>query len=68
MNHLEHYVEQFQHEPELLAAMKRVIAGKGCEDVKAANRLEAAGLVQRNTSLKVICHCSLYRDYFSKVL
>jgi hypothetical protein len=68
LNHLEHYVEQFQHESELLAAMKRVIAGKGCEDVKTANRLEAAGLVQRNTSLKVICHCSLYRDYLSKVL
>jgi hypothetical protein len=66
--HLQHYHKQFQQEPELRVAMKRVIAGKGCDDVKLIHRLEAAGLVQRDANLDVVCHCSLYRDYFSKVL
>jgi hypothetical protein len=68
LKHLERYLVQFQQEPELGAAMKRVTAGEGCEDVKLANRLEAAGLVQRDDSLNVICLCSLYKEYFGKVL
>jgi hypothetical protein len=68
LKHLERYLVQFQQEPELGAAMKLVTAGEGCEDVKLANRLEAAGLVKRDDSFKVICLCSLYKDYFGKVL
>lgn len=68
LEHLKHYLVQFQQEPELGGVMKRVIAGEGCEDVKLANRLEAAGLVQRDDSFKVICLCRLYKDYFGKVL
>jgi hypothetical protein len=68
LKHLEHFIVQFQQEPELCAALKRVIAGEGCRDLKLANRLEAAGLVQRNDSLEFVCICSLYKEYFSKVL
>jgi hypothetical protein len=68
LDHLNHYLKQFQKDPGLRAAMKKVMAGKGCDDVRMTNRLEAAGLARRDPALKLVCHCRLYKDYFSKVL
>jgi hypothetical protein len=68
LDHLKRYQAQFQQAHGLSAAMKRVIDGEGCNDVVIADRLEAAGLVKRDATLKVICHCSLYKDYFAGVL
>jgi len=68
LDHLNHYLKQFQKDPGLRAAMKKVMAGKGCDDVRMTDRLEAAGLARRDPALKLICHCRLYKDYFSKVL
>lgn len=68
LNHLKRYQTQFQQEPDLGTAMKGVISGEGCDDLKMADRLEAAGLVKRDAALNVICHCVLYRDYFGEVL
>jgi hypothetical protein len=68
LDHLNRYLAQFQREPELWSAMRCVIAGRGCGDVRMAGRLEAAGLVRRDQALKVICHCALYKEYFTKVL
>ncbi len=68
LDHLNHYLKQFQKEPDLRSAMKKVMAGKGCDDVRMTDRLEAAGLARRDPALKLVCHCRLYKDYFSKVL
>lgn len=68
LDHLNHYLKQFQKDRGLRAAMKKVIAGEGCDDVRITNRLEAAGLARRDHALKPVCHCRLYRDFFSKVL
>lgn len=68
IGHLKRYLARFQREPELAEAMKRVIDGQGCENVKMADRLEAAGLVRRDASQKVVCLCGLYADYFGREL
>jgi hypothetical protein len=68
LDHLNHYLKQFQKEPDMRKAMKRVLAGEGCDDVRMAGRLEAAGLAIRDPALKLVCHCRLYKDFFSKVL
>jgi hypothetical protein len=68
LDHLNHYLKQFQKEPDLQKAMKRVMAGEGCDDLRMLDRLEAAGLARRDPALKLVCHCRLYRDFFSKVL
>jgi hypothetical protein len=68
LDHMNHYLKQFQKEPDLRSAMKKVMAGKGCDDVRMTDRLEAAGLARRDPALKLVCHCRLYKDYFSKVL
>jgi hypothetical protein len=59
---------QFQREKELAEAMKSVIAEKCCDDVKMANRLEAASLVRRDDSGKVVPLCRLYAEFFGKEL
>ncbi|MCP4109791.1 MAG: hypothetical protein GY749_30455, partial [Desulfobacteraceae bacterium] len=66
--HLRRFLAQFQKEPGLAGAMKKVIKGKGCKDVRMADRLEAAGLITRDASQKPVCLCSLYADYFGKEL
>jgi len=68
LDHMNHYLKQFQKEPDLRSAMKKVMAGKGCDDVRMTDRLEAAGLARRDPALKLVCHCRLYKDYFSKAL
>ncbi|MEW6669349.1 MAG: AAA-like domain-containing protein [Thermodesulfobacteriota bacterium] len=67
-DHLNHYLKQFQKDRDLRAAMRKVIAGKGCDDLRMADRLEASGLARNDPEQRLICHCRLYRDYFSKVL
>lgn len=66
LTHLERFLRQFQKEPDLAQAMKEVIDGHGCEDIKMADRLEAAGLVQRAADQKIVCACSLYANYFKE--
>ena len=66
--HLNRFLKIFQKEPELAGAMKRVIEGKGCKNVKQAERLEAAGLARRDEHQKLMCSCGLYADYFSREL
>ncbi len=66
--HLKLYLAQFQQEPDLAAAMNKVIRGEGCRDVRMADRLEAAGLARSDPKGKVICACGLYRDFFSRKL
>ncbi len=66
--HLHRYLLQFQKEEALFKAMQRITDGQGCEDVRIAGRLEAAGLVRRNADLKVVPLGRLYADFFSKEL
>jgi hypothetical protein len=62
-SHLDRYLAKLQDQPDLVSAMKRVIAGKGCDDVKMADRLASAGLVKADTSGNWICACDLYAEY-----
>lgn len=61
--HLDQYVAKFQEQPELAAAMKGVIAVRGCKDVRLADRLTSAGLVREDAEGKLICACELYAAY-----
>jgi len=67
-DHLHRYLMQFQQEEELAGAMKSVISGQGCKDVRMASRLEAAGLVCRDENQKVVPLCGLYAEFFRKEL
>jgi AAA-like domain len=67
-DHLNHYLSHFQKETLIAKAMKRVIDGKGCDNVKIADRLEAAGLVRRDKKNQIVCSCGLYEKYFGGVL
>lgn len=64
-DHLNHYLRGFQKDSKLSSAMKRVISGKGCEDIKLADRLNATGLVKWDSDGKVACVCRLYKDFFA---
>lgn len=61
--HLDHYLTGFQAQPDLVAAMKQVLAGRGCADVRQADRLAAAGLVKEDAKGCWICACELYAVY-----
>ncbi len=68
-DHLERYRRQFQAEPELDAAMKRVISGNGGIPARMAERLRAAGLVRPcmgdgGDCRRMECACELYAAYF----
>ncbi len=67
-DHLNHFLIHFQKEKKLAEAMKDIISGAGCEDVKIANRLEAAGLVRWNDEQEVVPFCRLYSEYFGREL
>lgn len=67
-DHLHRYLIYFQKDTFLAKAMKAVIKGKGCDDARLADRLEAAGLVYRDAGGKVVPLCELYRNFFSKEL
>ncbi len=66
IDHLKRYLTRFQQEPGLATAMKRVIAGQGCNDVKMADCLEAAGLVRRDDNQKVVSMCDLYATILAR--
>ncbi len=67
-DHLHRYLIQFQCEAELAAAMKSVIAGKCCKNVRLESRLEAAGLIRRNERNQVVPLCRLYAEFFGREL
>ena len=67
-DHLSRYLIGFQQQKSLATEMKRIIEGRGRGDDKLSERLEAAGLVRRDTSLRLIPHCRLYSEFFSKEL
>jgi hypothetical protein len=66
--HLDRYLVKFQDQRDLAIAMKQVIAGKGCTNVRMADRLSAAGLVKEDSKGIIICACQLYTDYLGKRL
>ena len=66
--HLHRFLIQFQEEEVLVRAMRRIISGKGYDDVRIAHRLEAAGLVRHDENQKVVPLCQLYADFFGKEL
>jgi hypothetical protein len=67
-DHLHSYLVQFQRQKSLAEAMKEIIKGNGCEDAKLCHRLEAAGLVRRDNSLKPVPACRLYAEFFGAEL
>ena len=66
--HLDRYLVKFQDQRDLAMAMKQVIAGKGCTNVRMADRLSAAGLVKEDSKGIIICACNLYTAYLGKRL
>ncbi len=68
LKHLKRYLKQFQKDSGLAEAFKQVIRQKGCKKERLAERLEAAGLVKRDTEQNVICACDLYAQYFARML
>jgi hypothetical protein len=67
-DHLARYQRQFQQEPDLARAMKQVIRGKGVQDLRMADRLEAAGLARMGADFRLECACELYAKFFEGVL
>jgi len=66
--HLERYWFQFQRDHELADAMRYILHGLSCENIKLANRLEAAGLIRWNVEQRAVPACRLYAEYFSAKL
>ena len=60
---LETYLEGFQNDAKLAAAMKKVIKEKECKDIKMIHRLKSAGLILCKKQ-KVLCSCKLFAEYF----
>ena len=67
-DNLHRYLMQFQQEQTLASAMKDVVTGNGCKDVRLLERLEAGGLVRHDEARKVIPLCRLYAEFFKKEL
>ncbi|BBO84659.1 hypothetical protein DSCO28_52250 [Desulfosarcina ovata subsp. sediminis] len=62
-SHLDRYLAGLQANPDLAAAMRQVLAGGGCADVRMADRLAAAGLIREDDQGCWICACDLYAAY-----
>lgn len=67
-DHLRRFLKQFREEPILAEAMRKIVAGSSCDDMKLTDRLLAAGLAKTGTNGKLIPTCELYRVFFSRVL
>lgn len=67
-DHLHRYLLHFQQNDILANAMREIIAGRGCKDIKLADRFEAAGLVKYDAHNKVVPLCDLYRVFFGHYL
>jgi hypothetical protein len=64
-DHLDPYLAKLQAQPELATAMKHVVAGGGCSDVRLADRLAAAGLIRTDAKGDWVCACDLYAAYLA---
>ncbi|WP_286817814.1 AAA-like domain-containing protein [Desulfobacter sp. UBA2225] len=62
-SHINPYLSKLQEKPDLALAMKSVLAGNGCKNVKLASRLSAAGLVKEDADGRLVCACELYATY-----
>lgn len=69
-DHLHRYRIQFQQAKDLATAMNRIISGKGYDDARLVDRLEAAGLIQRDPAQngKPVPLCRLYAEFFGNEL
>jgi hypothetical protein len=67
-DHLHRYLIQFQQEEKLAEAMRSIINGESCKDIKLVDRLESAGLVRWDKDQKIIPLCRLYAEFFEKEL
>ncbi len=66
--YLNRYLVRFQEEPGLAEAMKLVIKGRGCRDIRIAERLQSSGLVVQGADQECVCACRLYSEFFSDKL
>jgi hypothetical protein len=62
-DHLRNYFLRLLNYPDVAAALKQVMLGRGCSNKKLAYRLESAGLVKTEGD-KVVPRCRLYAEYF----
>ena len=66
-DHLRGYLLRLQRKPELIPALRQVVNGRALTDELAIYRLEALGLVRRD-SRRVTPRCELYAAYFRERL
>jgi hypothetical protein len=66
-DHLRYYLLRLQGRPELIAALRDTIDGRSCRDELLVYRLQAAGLVRRESN-SVTARCDLYARYFRERL
>jgi AAA-like domain/TIR domain len=66
-DHLRYYLLRLQGKPELIAALRDTIDGRTCRDELILYRLQAAGLVRRESNT-VTARCELYARYFRERL
>lgn len=67
-DHLQRFLLQFQQDRDMADAMRDLLNGLSCDNLKTVNRLEAAGLVRWDGGQKVVPACRLYAEYFSQTL
>ena len=67
-NHLHGYLLHFQRDRSLSQAMKNILNGHGCQDLRLIDRLKAAGLVRLSKDHEPEIACRLYREFFKEVL
>ncbi len=66
-DHLRYYLLRLQGKPELISALRNAIEHRGSSDELLTYRLQAAGLVKRESN-KVVPRCELYARYFRERL
>jgi hypothetical protein len=66
-DHLRYYLLRLQGKPQLISALRNAIEHRGSSDELLTYRLQAAGLVKRESN-KVVPRCELYARYFRERL
>jgi hypothetical protein len=66
-DHLRYYLLRLQGKPELISALRQSIERRGSPDELLIYRLQAAGLVRRESNA-VVPRCDLYASYFRERL
>jgi hypothetical protein len=66
-DHLRYYLLRLQGRPDLIAALRDTVDGRSCRDELLVYRLQAAGLVRRQSNT-VTARCDLYARYFRERL